>query len=229
MNVEQLKKIAGEKAAERVKDGMIIGLGTGSTVKYTILKIGEMVKDGLEIIGIPTSRATEQLASRIGIPLGDINEYQEIDLTIDGADQVDSEMNLIKGGGGALLREKMVAYASRYEVIVVDERKICNVLGSFPLPVEIARFGYQRTMSALEKFGCRASLRYRNEEIYVTDNGNYIVDCKFEEIRDPKTLEREIDEIPGVVEIGLFVNLVDEIIIGRKDGVEIRKKNSTRR
>ncbi len=229
MNVEQLKKMAGEKAAERIKDGMIIGLGTGSTVKYTVLRIGEMVKDGLEIIGIPTSRATEQLASRIGIPLGDINEYQEIDLTIDGADQVDSELNLIKGGGGALLREKMVAHASKYEIIVVDERKICNVLGSFPLPVEIVKFGYQRTISVLEKLGCRASLRHRDGEIYVTDNGNYIVDCKFEEIRDPQTLEREIDEIPGVVEIGLFVNLADEIIIGRKDGIEIRKKNLTRR
>ncbi len=223
--IEELKRMAGEKAAEYVKDGMVVGLGTGSTVKYTILRLGELVKEGLEIVGIPTSRATEQLARSIGIRLADLNEYDSIDLTIDGADEVDRELNLIKGGGGALLREKMVAHASRYEVIVVDERKVKEYLGEFPLPVEIVRFGYARTMRVLESLGCSAVLRKREGEIFITDNGNYIVDCKFGKIENPAALEREIDSIPGVVEVGLFINLADEVIVGKKEGLEIMKKS----
>ncbi len=221
---EELKKKAGEEAVKYVKDGMILGLGTGSTVKYTILKLGEMVKEGLDIVGIPTSRATEKLAMDVGIKLGDLNDYEYIDLTIDGADEVDGNLNLIKGGGGALLREKMIAYASKYEVIVVDESKVKEYLGDFPLPVEIVRFGYKKTMKNLESLGCKPSLRIRNGEPYITDNGNYIVDCKFERIMQPEKLERRIDEIPGVVEIGLFINLANEVIIGKKDGVEIMKR-----
>ncbi len=223
--IEEMKRKAGEKAAEYVKDGMVVGLGTGSTVKYTILKLGERVKEGLDIIGIPTSRNTEELAKSLGIPLGDINEYQSIDLTIDGADEVDPHFNLIKGGGGALLREKIIAHASKYEVIVVDERKIKDFLGKFPLPVEVTPFGYLRTMKVLESLGCRASLRKKNDGIFVTDNGNYIVDCHFGKIEEPEKLERKIDEIPGVVEVGLFINLANEIIVGKKEGIEIRKKN----
>ncbi len=221
---EHLKKIAGEKAAEYVRDGMVIGLGTGSTVKYTILKIGEMVKNGLEIIGIPTSRRTEQLASELGIKLGSLNDYPEIDLTIDGADEVDKYLNLIKGGGGALLREKIVAYYSKYEVIVVDETKLKENLGEFPLPVEIVPYAYKRTMKTLAELGCKPRLRMKNNGIYITDNGNYIVDCLFGKIENPEKLEKEINAIPGVVESGLFINLADEIVIGTKKGVEIRKK-----
>ena len=221
---EEMKRRAGEEAVKYVKDGMIVGLGTGSTVRYTILKLGELVGEGLEIIGIPTSRATEKLAKEVGIKLGELNDYDYIDLTIDGADEVDRGLNLIKGGGGALLREKMIAYASRYEIIVVDESKMKEYLGDFPLPVEIVRFGYKRTMKNLQSLGCVPKLRMKGEEPYITDNGNYIVDCKFGKIADPEELERKIDEIPGVVEIGLFINLANEVIIGKKDGVEIRKK-----
>ncbi len=220
---EELKRIAGEKAAEYVKDGMVIGLGTGSTVKYTILKIGEMVKNGLDIIGIPTSKRTEELAKSLGIKLGSLNDYPEIDLTIDGADEVDSNLNLIKGGGGALLREKIVAYYSKYLVIVVDESKIKDFLGSFPLPIEIVPYAYRRTTITLKNLGCEPELRMKEEKIYVTDNRNYIVDCKFDKIEDPRSLERKIDMIPGVVESGLFVNMAKEVIVGTKKGVEIRK------
>ena len=218
---EELKRKAGERAVEYIKDGMVVGLGTGSTVKYTILKLGELVKDGLDIIGIPTSIATEKLAKEMGIKLGSINDYQVIDLTIDGADEVDRNLNLIKGGGGALLREKMIAHASRYEIIVVDESKVKSVLGDFPLPIEIVKFGYKRTMNVLSTLGCEPLLRVKDGETYITDNGNYIVDCKFERIDEPAKLERRIDEIPGVVEVGLFVGLANKVIVGKKDKIEI--------
>ncbi len=224
MDVEIMKKLAGEKAAERVKDGMIVGLGTGSTVKYTILKLGEMISNGLDIIGIPTSKNTEKLAKSLGIKLASIDDYPEIDLTIDGADEVDPSLNLIKGGGGALLREKIVAHASKYEIIVVDERKLKEYLGEFPLPVEVVQFGWKRTKLCLEKLGCSATLRLRDGEPYITDNGNYILDCKFGTIKNPAELEKRIDEIPGVVEVGLFVNLADEVYIGKKDCVKIMRK-----
>ncbi len=222
--MERLKKIAGEKAAEYVKDGMVVGLGTGSTVRYTIMKIGDMVREGLEIVGIPTSERTERLARQLGIKLGTLNDYPEIDITIDGADEVDPHFNLIKGGGGALLREKIVAYYSKYEVIVVDESKLKDYLGEFPLPVEIVPYAHKRTMRTLSNLGCKSVLRIKNGEIYITDNGNYIVDCHFGIIESPEKLERDIGSIPGVVESGLFINLADEIVIGTKKGVKIRKK-----
>ena len=218
---EELKRKAGERAVEYIKDGMVVGLGTGSTVKYTILKLGELVKDGLDIIGVPSSIATEKLAKEMGIKLGSINDYQVIDLTIDGADEVDRNLNLIKGGGGALLREKMIAHASKYEIIVVDESKVKRVLGDFPLPIEIVKFGYKRTMNVLSTLGCKPLLRVKNGEAYITDNGNYIVDCKFKRIDEPAKLERRIDEIPGVVEVGLFVGLANKVIVGKKDKIEI--------
>ncbi len=221
--IENLKKIAGEAAAERVKDGMVVGLGTGSTVKYTILKIGEMVKNGLDIVAVPTSMATEKLAREVGISLTTLEEIDRIDLTIDGADEVDPSLNLIKGGGGALLREKMVAYYSNYEIIVVDERKISDVLGSFPLPIEIVKFGAMRTMRHLEALGCKPALRGGNKP-FITDNGNYIVDCKFSEIYDPAKLNIELNAIPGVVENGLFVNMAQEVYIGTKNGLERKSR-----
>ncbi len=224
MDVENLKKMAGERAADRVKDGMIVGLGTGSTVKYTIYKIGEMVKNGLDIVGIPTSRSTEQLAKALGIPIARLEDYERVDLTIDGADEVDRDLNLIKGGGGALLREKMVAYYSNYEIIVVDERKLSNVLGSFPLPIEIVKFGYGKTMETLSKMGCEPSIRMNGTEKYVTDNGNYIVDCKFTKIDNPEELEIEINMVPGVVENGLFRNLANEVLVGTKNGLRELKR-----
>ncbi len=223
MDIESKKKIAGEKAAECIEDGMVVGLGTGSTVKYTILKLGEMVKEGLDIVAIPTSKATETLAKQLGIKLATLEDYETIDLTIDGADEVDSSLNLIKGGGGALLREKMVAYYSKYEIIVVDERKVSETLGSFPLPVEVVKFGYGRTIRTLGTMGCKPRLRMKENRIYETDNGNYIVDCKFSQIRNPEEFEVEINMIPGVVENGIFANLANEVIVGTKKGIEIMK------
>ncbi len=225
MDVEALKRMAGEKAAEMVKDGMVVGLGTGSTVKYTILRLGEMVREGLDIVGIPTSEATERLARSVGIKLGSLDDYESIDLTIDGADEVDVNLNLIKGGGGALLREKMVAYYSKYEVIVVDERKLSEYLGGFPLPVEVTRFGHRRTMSTLEGFGCSPTLRMNDGKIFITDNGNYIIDCKFNRIDNPANLSIELNSVPGVVENGLFVGLANEVIAGTKNGLKVLKSH----
>ncbi|AGB04384.1 ribose 5-phosphate isomerase [Aciduliprofundum sp. MAR08-339] len=221
---EEMKKRAGEYAAKYIKDGQVVGLGTGSTVKYTILELGRMVKEGIDIIGIPTSKATGQLAESVGIKLGSIDEYPEIDITVDGADEVDPNLNLIKGGGGALLREKIVAHASKYEVIVVDESKVKKVLGEFPLPIEIVRFGYRRTMNVLSSLGCGPSLRMQDKTPFITDNGNYIVDCKFNRIENPKILEEKIDKIPGVVEIGLFIDMANEVVVGKKEEVEIMRR-----
>ncbi len=221
MDVELLKKMAGEYAAMKIKDGMVVGLGTGTTVKYTILKIGQLVKEGLDIIGIPTSKATENLARSLGIKIGSLSEYEYIDITVDGADEVDKKLNLIKGGGGALLREKMIAYYSKYEVIVVDERKLSEVLGSFPLPVEIVPFGYGRTLHTLSGFGCVPHLRLKDGRPFVTDNGNYIVDCKFDSIDNPSSLNIELNSVPGVVENGLFVGLSNEVIVGTKNGIKV--------
>ena len=215
-----MKRKAGEKAVEYVEDGMIIGLGTGSTVEYTLKKLGELVKKGLDVKGIPTSMHTRKLAKEYKIPLTTLEENPKIDLTIDGADEVDSNLNLIKGGGGALTKEKIVAYHSKREIIVVDESKIVKALGiDFPLPVEVIKFGWLSTKKAIEDFGCDADLRKIVEEPYLTDNSNYILDCDFERIDEPEQLEKDLNYIPGVVENGLFIGLVDEIIVGSKQGV----------
>ena len=212
---EELKKLAGEKAAEQVKDGMIVGLGTGSTVEYTLRKLGQMVKDGLKIQGIPTSIHTKRIAKEENIPLTTLDENPEIDLTIDGADEVDSYLNLIKGGGGALTREKIIAFNSKKLVIVVDDSKVVKCLGiDFSLPVEVVKFGWQATKKALEQFGwqpaeerreevaCIAELRkVMEDEPFITDNGNYILDLEFQRIDNPEELEIAINDVPGVVEM----------------------------
>ncbi|MEF8879537.1 MAG: ribose-5-phosphate isomerase RpiA [Candidatus Thermoplasmatota archaeon] len=221
MEKEELKQLAGEKAVEQIEEGMILGLGTGSTVKYSILKIAEMIKEkNLDVKGIPTSMSTKRLAKKEGIPLTDLKENPEIDLTIDGADEVDSNLNLIKGGGGALLREKIVAYHSKKEIIVVDDSKVTKALGlNFAIPVEVAKFGWTATKKALEELECEAELRTIMDEVYITDNGNYIIDCDFGRIREVEELEEEINSIPGVVENGLFVDLADVAIVGGKQGI----------
>ena len=224
MEREDMKRSAGEKALEYVEDGMTIGLGTGSTVAYTIKKLGELVKGGLSITGIPTSLQTKKLATDCGITLGELDDHTLIDLTIDGADEVDSNLNLIKGGGGALTREKIVAYHSAREVIVIDESKIVRGLGiDFPVAVEVVKYGYLATKKTLEALGCTAELRTIVGEVYITDNSNYILDCEFGKIDDPETLEKDINCIPGVVENGLFIGLVDEVIVGSTQGIIIRE------
>ncbi len=221
MDVEEMKRMAAYEAVKQVKDGMIIGLGTGSTARYAILRLGEMVRGGIEIIGIATSKQSEKLAKKVGIKIADLNDYEEIDLTIDGADEIDKNLNLIKGGGGALLREKIVATCSKKEIIIVDERKIVNKF-SFPLPVEVVKFGWKRTADKLRKLGFEVEIRHG----FVTDNGNYILDCKYDGLENAKEMEMEINNLPGVVENGLFVGLADEIIIGTKDGVVKKSKHA---
>ncbi|HEC76824.1 MAG TPA: ribose-5-phosphate isomerase RpiA [Thermoplasmatales archaeon] len=213
--MEELKKMAALEAVREIKDGMIVGLGTGSTAKYAILEMGRMIREGVEIIGIATSVESERIAREAGIKIGDINDYDFIDLTIDGADEVDKNLNLIKGGGGALLREKIVANCSKKEIIVVDERKIVDKF-SFPLPVEIIKFGWKRTSEKLSKLGFNVNLRHR----FITDNGNYIVDCKYTSLKNLKEIEEKINNIPGVVENGLFIGLADEVIIGTSEGIK---------
>ncbi|TWI58086.1 ribose-5-phosphate isomerase RpiA [Halalkalibacter nanhaiisediminis] len=206
------KKLVGEKAAEFVKDGMIVGLGTGSTVYYTILKLGERVKKGLSIKGVPTSIQTEKLARECGIPLTNFREIEQIDLDIDGADEVSSELDLIKGGGGALLREKIIAKAAKQCIIVADSSKMVKQLGEFRLPVEVTPFGCEMTEKHIRTLGFLTELRLSTDEPFVTDNGNYIFDCSYTKGYDPKKIEQELNMIPGVVENGLFVGMADLVI-----------------
>ncbi|WP_079909794.1 ribose-5-phosphate isomerase RpiA [Paenibacillus sp. 32352] len=212
------KQLAGEKAVEYVKDGMLVGLGTGSTVYWFILKLGELVKHGLDIKGVPTSKSTEKLAIELGIPLVDLASVDQIDLTVDGADEANPNFELIKGGGGALLREKMVASVSKRLVIVMDETKFVTNLGRFPLPVEIVPFGWEMTCKQINSLGCKSALRMANNTPLITDNGNYIADCHFESIQDANKLNHTLNMIPGVVENGLFVQMADTLVIGRTDG-----------
>jgi len=218
---EELKKLAGEEAVKHVEDGMIVGLGTGSTVEYTLRKLGRLVKDGLKIQGIPTSVHTKRIAKEENIPLTTLEENPEIDVTVDGADEVDSNLNLIKGGGGALTREKIIAFHSKKLIIVIDDSKVVKALGiDFPLPVEVIKFSWPCTKKALEKFECNVKLRkVMADEPYITDNGNYILDCEFERIEEPEVMEKEINLIPGVVENGLFIDLAHEVIVGGKQGI----------
>ncbi|MFH1101071.1 MAG: ribose-5-phosphate isomerase RpiA [Methanobacteriota archaeon] len=217
---EDMKRMAGEKALEYVEKGMIVGLGTGSTVAYTIKKLGDLVKKGLQVTAVPTSNRTKKLAQECKIPLVDLDDHPEIDLTIDGADEVDSNLNAIKGGGGALTREKIVAYHSKQVIIVIDETKIVKALGTdFPLPVEVVKYGWPATKKSIEELGCKVELRRIVDEPYITDNGNYILDCEFERIGEPEEIDLALHAIPGVVETGLFIGIVDDVIVGSKQGI----------
>lgn len=214
------KQAVGEKAAEFVKDDMIVGLGTGSTVYYTILKLGERVKSGLRIQGVPTSKETEKLARQVGIPLVTLADVNKLNLAIDGADEVDNQFSLIKGGGGALLREKMIAKASEQFIVVADSTKLVQTLGAFPLPVEVVRFGWEMTAKHIRDLGCVPRLRLLEDHTpFITDNGNYIIDCHFQEIKRPHELEVTLNMMPGVVENGLFNNLTSRVITIRNQQV----------
>ncbi len=212
------KRKAAESAVNYIKDGMIVGLGTGSTAYWAIQKIGMRIKEGLNIKAIATSNHSEGLAKELGIHLIPFSEIEMIDITIDGADEVDPAWHLIKGGGGALLREKIVAAASKQLIIVVDESKIVDRLGKFPLPVEIVKFGNEMTMRKLRALGCDPRLRVVDNEPYITDNANYIADCDFGSIMQPEELHNAINSIPGVVDNGLFINIASKVIVGYEDG-----------
>lgn len=223
----QMKKIAAEKAVEKfVKDGMTVGLGTGTTAYFVILKVADLVKKGYNLKCVATSVATERLALENGITIVDLNDVPHIDVTIDGADEVDPKMNLIKGLGGALLHEKIVASASVEEIIVVDESKLVEKIGTrVSLPVEVLTFGHEHTAFGLKRQGCEPVLRMKGSEPYVTEGGNLIYDCKFENGIDYLSFkESALNNIPGVVECGLFVNMVRAVVIAHRDGsVEIRE------
>lgn len=220
MSEINLKKIAAETAVDDyIENDMVVGLGTGSTAYYAIKKISELVVSGYNLTCIATSIQSEKLAKEQGIKIVDIDDVDHIDVTIDGADEVDKNLQLIKGLGGALLREKIVAAASVKEIIVVDASKKVDILGvKNPLPVEVLKFGHQKTKYALEKQGCSASLRMVNHTPFMTDSGNYIYDCKFESINNPFFLESRINTIPGVIENGLFLNTATTVLIASENG-----------
>lgn len=215
------KKIAGEKAAEYVKDGMILGLGTGSTAKYLIDRIGELVKNGLKIQAVPTSNATKQQALSLGIPLLDISEVDHIDLDIDGVDEIDKDFNATKGGGGALFREKVIADLADEVIWIMDESKLVEQLGAFPLPVEILPYGYNIVLHRLEACGYHPEMRKRDGQPYVTDNGNYIVDLHLGAGMDIKAVKENLSHIVGILETGQFLNMCRRIIVGTDHGAEV--------
>ncbi len=218
---ENEKEAAGRAAAKLVRDGDIVGLGTGSTAYFAVVALGERVKSGLKIVGIPTSLQTADLARAQGIPLTTLNENPEIDITIDGADELDPQLRLIKGGGGALLREKVVASASRKMVVVADSGKVVPVLGKFPLPVEVISFARTVVENKLMALGGSPKLRTKAEgSPFITDNGNQILDCSFGKITDPVGLALTLSKIPGIVEHGLFIGLASVALVGRGDSVE---------
>ncbi len=212
------KQVAAHKAIEYIKDGMNVGLGTGSTTFWVLQYLAQKIKSGMRITAIATSKETETLASECGIPVTAINAVDHIDIDIDGADEVDTRLNLIKGGGGALLREKIVAFNSNAFIVVADETKMVSTLGKFPLPVETIPFGWKHTAQHLAALGSVVTLRQKETEIFITDNGNYILDCHFQLIPDPALLQAKINAIPGVAESGLFVEMATRIIVGYNDG-----------
>jgi ribose 5-phosphate isomerase A len=219
---EALKREAGQAAAELVEDGMVVGLGTGSTVRHTIDALGVRVKQGLRILGIPTSKSSEALARQAGIPLTTLDAHPTVDLTIDGADEVDPELRLIKGGGGALTREKVVARASKKMVVVADAGKLVQHLGStFALPIEVLDFAKAPAKAHIERLGGKVTLRTKDGVTVVTDNGNVILDSKWESIVDPEALEIALETFPGVVTCGLFLGLCHAAYVAGEDGVRV--------
>jgi ribose 5-phosphate isomerase A len=223
------KQIAGEKATDYIKDGMVVGLGTGSTVYYTIKRLGYLVKKGLKIQAVSTSSATTKLAKSLGIPLVSANDISQIDVTIDGADEIDPRFYAIKGGGGALLYEKIVASISKKVVCVVDSNKLVEQLGRFPLPVEVVPFAYKHVLKKLAKNGIEATLRLTEEKKpYLTDEENMILDLHLRQIQSPPQLAGWLNQIPGIVEHGLFIDLINEVMVGEKNLCKILKRKQDR-
>jgi ribose 5-phosphate isomerase A len=221
---DRLKREAAVRALAEVRDGMVLGLGTGSTAAFFVDALAERVKTGLRVVGIPTSERTAAQARALGIPLATFAEHQRLDLTIDGADEVErGSLNLIKGLGGALLREKIVAAASARLVVIVDAEKLVDRLGErTPVPVEVAQFGWQATAAALAKLGCVSTRRgSAGGEPYVTDGGNFILDCRFGPIADPAGLERQLAMTVGTVESGLFVGRSWAVVVAAAGGIEM--------
>ncbi len=228
MDLNKLKNKAAVEAVKNVESGMVLGLGTGSTANFAIREISRLLKEGSlkDIVGIPSSNQTEKLALELGIPLISFEQKSGIDLNIDSADEVDPDLNLIKGGGGALLREKIIAQSSTRNIIVVDEQKMSQKLGTkWAVPVEIIEFSYKPVAKYLEDLGAELALRKnQNGEIYRTDQGNIIVDCNFGQIENLGELNQALNGKAGIVEHGLFIGIADEVIIGKPDTIEYLKK-----
>ena len=219
---DRLKQAAAERALEFIHDNSVVGLGTGSTMRFLLESLATRVKEGLRIRGVPTSQETATLATQLGIPIFQDEDHWSIDVAVDGADEVDPAFNLIKGGGGALLREKIVAKAARRFVVIVDVGKRVPVLGSsFPLPVEVVPFGWPNTARCLSQLGFQVTLRKKNGCVFITDSANYILDMAPKEIVHPRELEIQLNHIPGVVENGIFTGMTSTLIVGKDQGTEV--------
>ena len=230
---EELKKMAGIHAAGYVKNGMKVGLGTGSTVKYTILELGRRIReDGLKISCVPTSISTEELSIEQGISLHELASLDGLDLVIDGADEFDENLTLIKGGGGALVREKIIALASEKMIVVADDSKKVSKLGKFPLPVEVIIFSWKETRRKISEITnidlsrINRRMNHENDEPMITDNGNYILDLSLEEIDEPLKLESELIQLAGVLDCGLFCGIANTVVLANPEGIEIIEKRA---
>ncbi len=233
--IDKAKFVAAKRAVDYVEDGMRLGLGTGSTAAWMVKMLGELVRDeGLKIKAVPTSSRTAQLARDVGIDVFTLDQVKWLDLTIDGADEFDPHLNLIKGGGGALLQEKIVATASDQMVVISDASKSVEKLGAFPLPIEVVKFGWETTKELIEEclsnvnvLGSAVTLRLQNDTPFVTDEGHYILDLHLKRIENARELSLIMNQVPGVVENGLFLDIADAIVIGHGDGrVEVRDINN---
>lgn len=227
MDTQELKKLAAYRAVEFVESGMVVGLGTGSTAIWAVRRLAERLKRGelANVVGVPTSLVTAQEAQALGIPLATLDEQPQIDITIDGADEVDPNLDVIKGGGGALLREKLVAQASQRMVVIVDESKLSPALGTkFYVPVEVVTFGWKTQQEFLTSIATQAELRQKEGKPFVTDQGNYILDCRFGVIQDPPQLAEQLKQRTGIVDSGLFISLVTDVIVAKADGIEHKRR-----
>lgn len=218
------KQLAAEKSVEYIENGMVVGLGTGSTVNYMLQALAKKIKSGLNISAVATSKLTYQLASSLGINVLDLELVEKIDLTIDGADEVDPQLNGIKGGGAALLYEKIVASNSSRNIWIADSSKIVKKLGKFPLPVEVIPYGSNLLFSKFEKMQFNPSFRKFEGKNFITDGGHFLIDLHLGKIDDPAGLEKELKTYPGVVEVGLFIDIADIVIVGRGNNTEVIKK-----
>jgi ribose 5-phosphate isomerase A len=219
LSSDQIKQLVGEAGAELVQDNMVIGMGSGSTVFYFIEALAKKIQAGLTCKAVPTSSQTRELALERGIHITELNDVSSIDLAVDGADEIDPSLELIKGGGGFLLQEKMVAAASKQLVIIIDNSKLKPQLGDFPLPIEVVPYGWKQVQHKIhELYNVRSALRMKNDRPYLTDHGHYILDAYFKKIEDPAAINIALHLIAGVAETGLFVNMCQKAIIGHPDG-----------